>query len=95
MKTCINIMILMFLFFLATPTLVYVMADDEDTELSLVCSAEEEIQKDIKEVKAGPQMVFEFIVFMPVAKKAVIKSRNLQRHSNVFGDIFLLPPENV
>lgn len=95
MRACINIVTLLFLFFLATPTLVYVMADDEDTELSLVCSAEEELQKDIKEVKAGPQMVFEFISFIPVLKKAIIKSRNLQRHSNVFGDIFLLPPENV
>jgi len=95
MRACINIVTLLFLFFLATPTLVYVMADDEDTKLTLVCSAEEEIQKNIKEVKAAPQLVLEFIAFMPVVKKAVIKSENLQRHDNVFGDIFLLPRENI
>jgi hypothetical protein len=95
MKIFANIAVLLFLFFLATPTLVYIMADEEDSELSIVCSAEEEIHKDIKEVKAGPQVVFELSAFITVVKKNAIKSGNLQRHTNVFGDVFIPPPETV
>jgi len=95
MKIFANIVVLLFLFFLATPTLVYIMADEDDAQISIVCSAEEEIHKDIKEVKAGPQLVFELSAFIPVVKKTAIQSGNLQRHSNVFGDIFIPPPETV
>ena len=87
-------MLFLFLLFLAAPTVVYLLEDD-DTETSVVYSLEEEIQKDIKEIKAGPQFVFEFAFFPVTAKSTVIKSKNPRRHTNVFGDIFLPPPERA
>jgi hypothetical protein len=95
MKICIKIVIFLFLLFLATPTIVSLLANENDKELIIVCSVEEEIQKDIKEVKVVPSLVFEFAVFIPLAKKAAITSKYLQEHTNVFGDIFLPPPEVV
>lgn len=93
MKFLVNIVVLLFLTFLSAPTIVSLL-QDEDTDVSAVYGfSEEEIHKEIKEVKMCPQWVYE-PAFIPVIKKsALIKSKNLQRHENVCGDIFSPPPE--
>jgi len=95
MKICVNIVVFLFLTFLAAPTLVCLLEDD-DKDVSVVYSlSEEEMHKEMKEVKAPPHHVFEFAFFPVVKKSTLIKSKNLQKHANVSGDIFLPPPEFI
>jgi len=93
MKACIHIVVLLFFTFLAAPTIVSIMHDEDDADITVVVSLEEEIQKEIKEIKVVPYTAFEF-AFIPLQKKStLIKSKNPRGHKNVFGDIFLPPPE--
>jgi len=94
MKIWVNIVVFLFFTFLATPTIVSLLEDE--TDVSIVYStSEEEMHKDIKEVKMGSCYVYEFN-FIPLTKKStLIKSKNLQKHNNVSGDIFIPPPELI
>jgi len=95
MKVCVKIVVLLFFLFLATPTIVSLLQDD-DADTLVVCSiTEEEVHKEIKELKAGPSLVFEFGVLTAIKKSTLIKSKNLLRHNNVSGDIFIPPPEVI
>lgn len=95
MKYLVNIVLLVFITFLSTPTIVSVV-DCDDTDISVFYSfAEEEIQKELQEVKAHPQAEFQLSVFLPAKESTVIKSENLQRHDNVFEEIFCPPPETI
>jgi hypothetical protein len=92
MKIVVNIVLFLFLAFLSAPTIVSIVEDD--TDMSMVYSLnEEEIHKDIKEVKAGPQTIFQFTFFKATKASSEIRSENLQRHDNVFEEIFSPPPE--
>jgi hypothetical protein len=93
MNLCIKIVVFLFFTFLAAPTIVSLLEDD-DADMSVVYSVnEEEVQKEIKEVKAGPHIIFE-LAFVPVIKRStLIKSKYLQKHNNVSGDIFLPLPK--
>jgi hypothetical protein len=94
MKILVNIVLIMFLSFLAAPTVVSMLQDDAD--VSMVYNlTEEEIQKEIKEVKAHHYFEFEYTFYKALKKSAEIKSENLQRHDNVFEEIFSPPPETV
>ena len=94
MKFLVNIVLFLFLSFLAAPTIVSFIQDDAD--MSMVYSlTEEEIHKEIKEVKAHNSFEFELAFFAVAKRSTLIKSENLQRHDNVFGDIFSPPPELV
>jgi hypothetical protein len=94
MKMLVNIVLFLFLSFLAAPTIVSIIEDDAD--MSVVYSlTEEEIQKDIKEVKAGPQMEFRIAFFKETKKTLLIRSANLQKHDNVAGEICSPPPEFI
>ena len=95
MKTLVKIVLLFFVTFLSTPTIVS-MIDSDDTDISIFYSfAEEEVQKELQEVKAHPQSEFRLTVFTKTKKSSEIKSENLQRHDNVFEEIFSPPPELV
>jgi hypothetical protein len=64
MRFFVHIVLFLFFAFLAAPTIVSLL-EDEDTRASMVYSAsDEEIQKDIKEVKAITHSVYE-IAFTP------------------------------
>lgn len=94
MKFIVNIVLVLFLSFLAAPTVVSMFQDDAD--MSMVYSlTEEEIQKEIKEVKAHHHFEFEYTFYGIAKQSAEIKSENLQRHDNVFEEIFSPPPEMV
>lgn len=94
MKFFVNIVLFLFLTFLAAPTIVSLLQDD--TDMSMVYSlTEEEIQKEIKEVKAAPSTELRLSLFIPAKKTALIHSAQLGKHDNVSGDICSPPPEQV
>lgn len=94
MKIFVKIILFIFISFLTLPTVVSLMEDEAD--ISMVFSlTEEEIHKEIKEVIAGPENEFQFTFLACIDKSALISSKYLQWHDNVFGDIFLPPPELI
>ena len=95
MKFIVNIVLFLFLTFLAAPTIVSLLQDDAD--MSMVYSlTEEEIQKEIKEVKAAPYyMELRLSFFTPVKKTAVIKTKNDEELDNVSREIHSPPPDLV
>lgn len=94
MKVIVNIVLFLFISFLAAPTIVSLVEDEAD--MSIVYSmTEEELQKEIKEVKAAPQCELQLSLFLVLKKTALIKTANLCRHDNVAGDICSPPPEII
>ncbi|MCO6146578.1 hypothetical protein [Flavobacterium sp. NRK1] len=95
MKIIVNFVLFMFLSFLAVPTIVSLLQDDAD--MSMVYSlTEEEIQKEIKEVKAAPSYLeLHFAFFAPAKKTTIINSANPGEHDNVSRDICSPPPELI
>lgn len=94
MKILVNLVLLIFVTFLATPTIVGML--QEDADVSMVYSfSEEEVHKEIKEVIAHYPLSFDYAIYEVVNKSSEIKSENLQRHDNVFEEIFSPPPEMV
>jgi hypothetical protein len=94
MKILVNIVILLFLAFLSAPTVVSLLNDEDDDITVVYGFDEEEMQKEMKEVKICPQHWVYEPAFMPVIKKStLINSENLRKHESVFGDIFIPPPE--
>ena len=84
----------MFLSFLSAPTVISLIQDDADISMAYNL-AEEEIQKEIKEVKAAPEKEFQLSLLRISKKSTLINFENLQRHENAFGDIFSPPPELI
>ncbi|MGQ2984079.1 hypothetical protein [Flavobacterium sp.] len=94
MKVFVNIVLFLFVSFLATPTIVSMVEDDAD--VSMVYSlTEEEIQKEIKEVKAAPHTEFGVAFIPQIRTSSLIKSANLERHDNIAGEICSPPPELI
>lgn len=94
MKFFANIVLFLFLTFLAAPTIVSLLQDDAD--MSMVYSlTEEEIQKEIKEVKAAPSTEVRLTLFIPLKQSLIIHSANPADHDNVSREICSPPPEQV
>lgn len=94
MKVLVNIVLFLFLSFLSAPTIVSMIQDDAD--VSMVYSlTEEEIQKELKEVKAAPGMELRLAFFAPARRSSVIKSNNHKEHDNVSREIHSPPPEII
>lgn len=92
MKFVVNIILILFMSFLVTPTVVSVI--EENVDCSIVYSfTEEEFQKELKEVKVGPQEDYTMNFFTVSKNPSIIKSANLDKHDNVSGDICSPPPE--
>lgn len=94
MKIIVNIILFLFLSFLSAPTIISLMQDDADVSIAYSLT-EEELQKEIKEVKAGPEHEFRLAFFNILQKKAHINSENELRHENAISKIFSPPPEQV
>jgi hypothetical protein len=76
------------------PTVVSVV--QEEVDCSIVYSfTEEEIQKEVKEVKAGLQEDYTLHFFTVSKEPIIIKSANLEKHDNVSGEICSPPPEFI
>lgn len=93
MKLLANIILMFFLSFLAAPTVVSLMEDDADVSMCY-SFAEEEMQKELAEVKYS-LTEFHYVLVSITNKTSEIKSENLQRHDNVFEEIFSPPPEFI
>jgi len=95
MKLFARLLLVLFLAFLSTPTVVALIEKNADTSL-FYSFAEEEIQKDFKEIKADLNQEVVFVLkHFPIEKKSKIISENLSRHDNVADEIFSPPPELV
>lgn len=94
MKFLVKIVLFLFLSFLSAPTIISLMEDEADVSIAYSLT-EEEIHKELKEIKAGPQLEFQLCLIANPTKSKVINIENLLRHENAFGDIFSPPPELV
>lgn len=95
MKFFARLVLTIFVIFLSTPTVVTLIKKSSDT--SVVYSfSEEEIHKEIKEVKAEVKQHFDYpFLDLKINKNTAIISENLSRHDNVTSEIFSPPPELI
>lgn len=92
MKFAVKIVLLMFMTFLSTPTVVGILSDDVDTSM-IYSMCEEENHKEIKaEIK---HLISE--VFFPVftTKTSLMFSNYQLKHDNISKDILSPPPDRV
>ena len=90
MKTVASLILLMFVFFLSTPTIVGMIEKGTDTSV-FFSMTEEELSH--KEVKAELRIeTYEFVNLSGNAS-GIICFENLSRHDNVCASIFIPPPE--
>ena len=94
MKFFAKLLLLVFVVFLSTPTVVTLIKKSTDTSL-FYSFAEEEIHKELKEVKAEVKQHFDYPFLDLKVKKTTIISENLSRHDNVASEIFSPPPELI
>ena len=91
MKTLVNIVLFLFVSFLAAPTMVSLIEDDAD--VSIVYSlTEEELQKELKEVKVSPQLVLH-LAFLHLLINPPRSNRVISANMTMFPGIYarLLP----
>ena len=94
MKILVNIVLLLFITFLATPTIVGMLKSDTDT--SVVYSfSEEEVHKEIKEIPANIEDILQVPVVFNTPKATALTTENEQKHDNASEEIFSPPPESV
>jgi hypothetical protein len=94
MKWLSGFILIIFISFLSTPTVVTLIK--KGTDVSVFYSfSEEEIHKDIKEVKSfKPSFDYPFAATELQSDSKII-SENLSRHDNVAEEIFSPPPELI
>jgi len=93
MRFAANIVLLMFMFFIATPTIVSVIEKSTDTSCFFNMT-EEELSH--KEIKADFTFHHEYY-FNDLSgnTSGLILSENLSKHDNVSTTIFIPPPEQA
>jgi hypothetical protein len=95
MKLFAGLLLILFVAFLSTPTIVTLIQKSTDTSL-FYSFAEEEIHKELKEVKAEVKQHFDYpFLNLQIKKNTAIISENLSRHDNVASEIFSPPPELI
>lgn len=93
MKLLVQIILILFITFLVTPTVVSII--EKKTDVSIFYSlAEEEIHKELKEVKAEIKS-YDYPITNIALKKSKIVSENLSKHDKVASVIFSPPPEFI
>lgn len=95
MKFTAIIILFLFVTFLSTPTVVSLI--ERSSDISMFYSfAEEEIHKELKEVKAEIKQSFDYPFSNTTIKENLtIISVNLSKHDNVSEEIFSPPPELI
>jgi hypothetical protein len=85
----------LFVTFLSTPTIVTLI--ERSTDVSLLYNfAEEEIHKEVKEIKADLKQSFDYpLLSSTVLKNLIIVSENLSRHDKISEEIFSPPPDLI
>jgi Na+-transporting NADH:ubiquinone oxidoreductase subunit NqrB len=93
MRTAASLVLMMFMFFIATPTIVSLIEKSSDTSYFYSMSEEELSHKEIKAEFLFEDHALQFH-FAEVGSGAILYE-NLSRHDNVFGTIFIPPPEQA
>lgn len=96
MKFIVKIVLVLFVLFLAAPTIESLIKDDTDVSVLYNLGEEDEdgTIKDFKELKADIVVVVhypEFVLQSNIVSKII--SKNISKHDNVAEEIFLPPPE--
>jgi hypothetical protein len=94
MRFIAGIILIIFVAFLSTPTVVTLIKKSVDISM-FYSFAEEEIHKDLKEVKAIKQYFDYPFTEAKLNSDSKIVSENLSKHNNVAEEIFSPPPELV
>jgi len=93
MKFTAGIVMLIFVFFLSTPTIVSLIERSTDTSV-FFSMTEEEISH--KEIKADYVSIDSYsFINLSGLTSGLIHSENLSKHDNVFSSIFIPPPETI
>jgi len=92
MKLAVNLLLIVFVTFLSTPTIVSVIKKSTDTSYFYSMSEEELTHK---EVKAEFKFETLTLVFFSPQTSNLILSENLSKHDNIASTIFIPPPEQV
>ena len=88
-----KLVLVVFIAFLSTPTIVTLIKKNTNTSV-FYSFAEEEIHKELKDVKAELKHHFDYpFLDLKINKNSIIVSENLSRHDNVASEIFSPPPE--
>ena len=95
MKFASGILLVLFLTFLSTPTIVTLI--EKNTDVSFFYSfSEEEIHKELKQIKADLRQNFDYpFMVLKIKSNSNIISENLSRHDNVAEEIFSPPPNLI
>ncbi len=92
-KSISKLLLIVFISFLSIPTLVTLIEKNKDISI-FYSFAEEEINKQIKGVKAEVKHHFDYIFLdLQIENNIVIISENLSRYDNVASEIFSPPPD--
>lgn len=96
MKLAVKIVLLMFMTFIVTPTVVSLIKEDVDTSMIYSMSEEEQHNNSCKELKAG-LLHTDYIIFSNYAENSssLIISQHTLKHDNAASTIFSPPPEQV
>jgi hypothetical protein len=95
MKFTASIILILFVTFLSTPTVVSLIQKSSDISM-FYSFAEEEIHKELKEVKAEIKQSFDYpFSDTTIKENLTIISENLSKHDNVSEEIFSPPPELI
>ncbi len=94
MKLAVKLVLIMFITFLSTPTIVGLIKQNCDTSIFYSMSEEELVHKELKEVTA--EIKYMTVHFFRTTKltSSIIISENLLKHDNISASIFS-PPPNV
>lgn len=93
MKLAAQILLFVFITFLATPSIVSVIKKDTDTSVFYSFSEEEKAHKEVKAV-FNSDTVVPPIIFSDL-NSGLIHSENLSKHDKITSKIFIPPPEEV
>lgn len=94
MKNAVKLVLLIFITFLSTPTVVSLIENTCDTSVFYSMTEEELVHKEIKEVKAELRTLNLDLTILDTEKTSIIISMNGVKHDNVTPAIFS-PPPNV
>ena len=93
MKMMAQLLLFVFITFLATPTVVSVIKKSADTSIFYSFSEEEKANKEIKAI-----FYFDTVhapVLLSNLNSGIIQSENLSKHDKIASKIFIPPPEQV
>ena len=93
MKITAHILLFVFISFLLTPTIVSLLADDNDTSILGKFSEEEKSHKEIKAVFIS-NVSFEVEPYLNY-NSSLIFSENLSKQDKITSKIFIPPPNQV